>query len=180
MDDEPEENHDENSRSICQSMDSMTIAKENTDNLDQPLGHLREVLDLLKELLMIERTFAKELKLTCSWIQDFLQTDICSNFAGESSCRRFLSLLESLSDVHDNYLAGLEECVNNRIREMDSLLTFPQFKCLTNPILECLQVLALFLSSLLLLVLNIPSTSFVFFVPLPVLSKSHGMPSPCD
>jgi hypothetical protein len=131
-------------KSICQSMNSMTIANGNRNNLNNPSTERRktDVSDILRELLMIERTFAKELQLTTSWIQDFFESDLSVNFSGESLLR-FLSFLESLSDVHDNYLADLEECITSWAREMraeDSVLTFVQFKSLTNPILSCLQV----------------------------------------
>lgn len=134
------------SKSFCASLNSMTIANGNRNNLNLPSSSNKrnriQACDILRELLMIERTFAKELQLTSSWIHDFFETDLCLNLSSGESLMRFLSFLESLSDVHDNYLSDLEECICNWSRELtgDACLSFAQFKSLTNPILSCLQV----------------------------------------
>ena len=80
----------------------------NSSNESPPLvSRNYRVHHILREVLMIERTFCKELELICSWVRDFFESELHSNIQSDSFMK-YLSLLEPLCDIHKSYLEDLE------------------------------------------------------------------------
>lgn len=116
----------------------------NSSNESPPLVTRNyRVHHIFREVLMIERTFCKELELICSWVRDFFESELHSNIQSDSFMK-YLSLLEPLSDIHKSYLEDLEyKFASSSLHDEDvdgMSLEASRFQSLTEPIISCLEV----------------------------------------
>lgn len=122
----------------------------NSSNESPPLVTRNyRVHHILREVLMIERTFSKELELIGSWVRDFFESELHSSLQSDSFMR-YLSFLEPLSDIHKSYLEDLEfKFASLSLHEEDEegvSFQASRFQSLTEPIISCLEVTFLSLS----------------------------------
>ena len=117
----------------------------NSSNESPPLESRNyRVHHILREVLMIERTFSKELELICSWVRDFFESELHSNIRSDSFMV-YLSLLEPLVDIHKSYLQDLEFKFSSSLSQQEDeeeniSLEGSRFQSLVEPIISCLEV----------------------------------------
>ena len=156
----------------------------NSSNESPPLiSRTYRVHHVLREVLMIERTFCKELDLICSWVRDFFESEFHSSIQSEAFMT-YLSLLEPLADVHTGYLHDLEsELASLSSQDGDERsLSFDvlRLQSLVEPIVSCLEV-----TSRQSLDLNLAANASCASLLVAVLSRTdrdaawrHGQPEP--
>ena len=97
--------------------------------------------NLLNEILMIERTFSKELHLIYSWVNEFYRSEF-----NNSLSEHFIQLLSSfqaLTQLHQEYLEQIERQIDSWYKDIENSqnnLSVFQYKSLVEPVISCLQV----------------------------------------
>lgn len=135
-------NHHHHSHHQLHSSNQSAVLNNNHNDLNIPHYHKKRGRphDILKEILMLERTFSKELELISTWVNEFLDSDLST--VTVDPFHRYLSILQPLANIHRSYLAETEERVSRWCQEMDTeeaVLPFSNFKSLTDTMLSCLQ-----------------------------------------
>lgn len=123
-----------NLNNLCNSITNSMAQGNKVNNCYQ--GH-----NLLNEILMIERTFSKEIHLIHSWVNEFYPSEIINSLS--QPVITLLSSIEALTRLHQEYLEQIERQIDSWVKEIEysqSNLSFIQYKSLVQPVISFLQV----------------------------------------